>query len=171
MKINQKSEKVSGAVRFVTYFIVALALALAQMTFLDFISVGGISPDLLLALCVWITLAEGPFAGLISAFAIGILFDVVSLDVVGTNALAKVIASFIAGRFYSESKSELILKSYRFILIFILAAFFHNIVYFFFYVKATDLNFSAFFLKYGLGSTFYTSIFAAGAMLLNLRKS
>ena len=60
---------------------------------IDFISIGGIKPDLLLILCVWITLSEGQYEGLITAFVLGLLNDIVSFDVIGTNALSKVVAA------------------------------------------------------------------------------
>ena len=157
-------------IRYIGYAITLLLLAVVHLTLLDFISVGGLTPDLILILCVWVTLYEGPFIGLFVAFGSGLLLDIVSLDVIGTNALAKVTVAFIAGYFYKEGDAEKTIGSYKFLLIVMLSSFVHNIIYFFFYLKPSDSSFLLFFLKYGIAITLYTTVFAVFAMLSKIRR-
>lgn len=157
-------------IRYIVYAISALLLNILQIALPDFVDIGGITPDLLIILCVWIALAEGQFIGLFAGFAIGLLFDVVSADVIGTNALAKLVAAFVAGWFYKKGQDDKIIGSYRFILIVLLSTFIHNLIYFFFYIKASELVFIEFFLKYGFASTLYTSVVSVIAMLIRIPK-
>ena len=131
----------SNTIRFITYGIVAMILSIAHLVFLDLMSFGGVSPDFLILLCIWITLHEGQFIGLFFAFGIGLLLDIVSFDVVGTNALAKTVAAFIAGLFYYEGKTNKIIGSFNFLGIVFLSTLAHNLVYFFFYIKPSELFF------------------------------
>ena len=88
--------------RGIAYVVIAMVLSVIHVVFLRFVSVVSVTPDLLLILTVWIALVEGQFVGMIAGFASGLLFDAVSADVLGSNALAKTIAGFVAGYFYRE---------------------------------------------------------------------
>ncbi|MFA6572527.1 MAG: rod shape-determining protein MreD [Bacteroidota bacterium] len=170
MKINFNlpQQNKSQTLRYIYYAIAALLLSVINVLILDFIAIGTFTPDFILILCVWIALSEGQFVGIFAAFACGILFDVISHDVIGTNALAKTVVGFVAGFFYRENKSNLIIGSYRFILITLLCAVIHNLIYYFFYIKPTEISFIPFFLKYGLASSLYTTVFAVLAMLFKI---
>jgi rod shape-determining protein MreD len=159
------------ALRFVLYAVVALILSIVHIVFLRFLAVSSVTPDLLLILTVWIALAEGQFVGMFAGFLCGILFDVVSADVPGSNALAKTIAGFVAGYFYREGFAMKQIGSYRFLLLVGLSGTIHNLLYFFFYVKPMQISFPMFFLKYGVATTLYTTVAAAFPMLIvNRRK-
>jgi rod shape-determining protein MreD len=157
-------------VKYFVYFFLAVILSIAHVALMDFISIGGLTPDFLIILVVWITLNEGQQFGTISGFVIGILFDIVSMDVIGTNAFAKVIAGFSAGFFYKENTVNKLLGTYSFIGVVFLSAFMHNLVYFFFYIKPTEISLLTFFLRYGLASTFYTTAFSVIVVLIKYRK-
>ena len=142
--------------RYVIYAIIGLMLALAHVIALNLISVSGITPDLLTILVVWIALREGQFTGIIAGFMCGFLFDIVSYDVIGTNALAKTFA-------------ELTLGSLYFILAILASSFVHNLIYFFFYIRPTEMTFWSFFFRYGIASTLYTTVAALFPMLVKSR--
>lgn len=156
--------------RYVTYAVIALLLSVIHVVFLNFISVAGMTPDLLLILCVWIAVYENQFAGLIAAFCIGFFYDIVSWDVIGTNALAKTLVGFIAGFFYKENLSRQIVSSYKFLIIVFLCSIVNNVVYYFFFIKASDLMFLPFFLSYGIAMSLYTTVCAVFVMLFMARK-
>ncbi|MER3330192.1 MAG: rod shape-determining protein MreD, partial [Candidatus Kapaibacterium sp.] len=103
--------------RYMVYALLAILLSLIQFSLLNFVVVQGITPDLLLVLCVWIAIREGRFAGIIAGFLIGITLDILSFDLVGINAFTKTIAGFIAGSFYQEGKEQLILHGLKFLFI------------------------------------------------------
>lgn len=153
----------------IIYFFVALALAFLQTGLLSFISIKDITPDLMLILIVWIALKHGQFVGLIAGFVCGLMLDVISLDVIGTNALSKTVAAYLAGFFYKEDK--ILTGDMRFLGIVALSSIVNNLIYFFFYLKASDLAFLPFFMKYGLGMAIYTIAFATLPMIFAMRKN
>jgi len=170
--VFDRSQFVSNpALRFVSYAVIALILSIVHIVFLRFLAVSSVTPDLLLILTVWIALAEGQFVGMFAGFLCGLLFDVVSADVPGSNALSKTIAGFVAGYFYREGFAMQTIGSYRFLLLVALSGSVHNLLYFFFYVKPMQISFPMFFLKYGVATTLYTTVAAAFPMLIvNRRK-
>ncbi|HYF04446.1 MAG TPA: rod shape-determining protein MreD [Patescibacteria group bacterium] len=160
----------SPALRYVYYGVIALVLSIIHRMFLDLISVAGVTPDLLLILTVWIGVKEGRAVGQFAGFGSGLLFDIISVDVLGTNALAKAIAGFIAGLFYTDDEREDRTGNFRFLLIVFLCALIHNLIYFFFYIRLTEMSFLDFFIKYGVASTLYTTVAAIFPMLYSSRK-
>lgn len=170
MAYYTSKRKISIYTRFIIYGVIAVVLSFVQMLSFDLIAIDGITPDLLIVLVAWIAIYEGRLHGLFAGFAIGLIFDLISLDVIGTNALAKTIVAFSAGWFYEAGKEDVLPGSYKFPLLVLLSAFLHNLVYYFFYIKASDLNFLNFFLRYGLAASFYTSVFSLFVMFFKLRK-
>ncbi len=169
--MNRAKQKTNYAFqRYIVYALIAIVLSLIQFSLLNFVVVQGITPDLLLVLCVWIAIREGRFAGIIAGFLIGITLDVVSFDLVGINAFTKTIAGFIAGSFYQEGKEQLILHGLKFLFIVFISSFAHNLIYFFFYIKLSDITFVSFFLKYGVAFSFYTTVFAIIPMLVKRKE-
>ncbi len=160
---------VNPQMRFVLYAIVALVLTVITIVFLNFLAIGGVAPDVLLILCVWVALSEGQFAGMLFAFAVGMIFDVASSDVLGSNALAKLLAAFAAGYFYSEKKVNENLGTVRFLIVVTAAGLVHNLIYYFLYIRPTEISFTGFFVKYGIASTLYTTVLAIVPMLWKSR--
>ncbi len=158
------------ALRGVAYAVVAMVLSVVHVVFLRFIAVGIITPDLLLILVVWIALMEGQFTATIAGFAIGLLFDVVSADVLGTNALAKTMAGFLAGYFFKPGFGITAIGSYRFLLIVFVSGLVHNLLYFTFYVRPMQVSFWQFVLTYGLATTMYSTVVAVFPMLVVNRR-
>ena len=117
-KINQK--------KYFKYFLILILLTIFHSIFLEFIEIMDITPDLLIILVVWITVKEGRFIGLIAGFVIGLYTDAITVDVLGTNALAKTIAAFVASCFYKENNLT-ITKNMKFVLIVLLSVFVHNV--------------------------------------------
>lgn len=160
----------STIIRYTFYLLLTILLSFINATILDFMQIGEVLPDLILILVVFITLREGHFIGLFAGFLAGLILDVISLDVIGTNALAKLIVAFIAGFFYKEGKQQKILSSINFILIILGTSVIHNLVYFFFYIKVSNINLFAFFIKYGIATSLYTAVISIIPVLLNFRR-
>lgn len=158
------------ALRFVAYGVIAMVLSVLHVVFLRFVAVSSVTPDLLLILTVWISLVEGQFVGMFAGFVCGILFDVVSADVLGSNALAKTAAAFVAGYFWKEGFTMETIGSYKFLVITAISGAVHNLLYFFFYVKPMQISFPMFFLTYGVATTLYTTVAAVFPMLVVNRK-
>lgn len=157
-------------IRYVWYAVVALLLSVVHVVFLRFLEVSSVTPDLLLIFTVWIALVEGQFTGMLAGFMCGLLFDAVSTDVIGTNALAKTFAGFIAGYFYREGFISELIGSARFMFVVALSGLVHNLVYNFFFLRPMQTSFLMFFLQYGVASTLYTTVAAVFPMLYANRR-
>ena len=169
--MNRRNIKVNNQVqRYIVYAVLALILSLVQFALLNFVEVQGITPDLLLILCAWISIREGRFAGTVAGFLIGLTLDIVSFEIVGINAFTKTIAGFVAGSFYHEGREMMILHGLKFLLIVFVSSFIHNLIYFFFYIKLSNLTFLSFFLKFGVAFSFYTTVFAVIPMLIRRKE-
>lgn len=151
--------------RYITYAIISIVLIIIDLTVLDFVAIGNITPDLILILCVWISIYEGQFIGVFAAFFIGLALDIVSIDVIGTNALTKILVSFVAGFFYKEGEAFKTIGSYKFLLIVFGTAVLHNLLYYFFYLKMSEASYLTFFLKYGIATALYTTVLGIFPML------
>lgn len=159
------------AFRYVSYAIAVLLISILQLLFLPLIAVGNITPNLLLIFTVVIALLEGQLVGLIAAFGAGLVYDAVSGDVPGTNALASILAVFVAGYFYRENRARATIGSYRFLLIILLSGFIYNGVYFLLYIQPSVSDFTWFFLTLVIASTLYTTVVSVIPMLILARKS
>jgi rod shape-determining protein MreD len=152
------------------YAAVGLLLLLVQLN-LGYVAVENVTPDLLVIFVVFIAVREGQFTALLFGFVLGLLFDLISSDIVGTNALSKMFAGFVAGYFYDEQRglTESV-GSIRFLGVIALSALVHNAIYYFFYLQPTDLSFAGFFLRSGVAATLYTTVVAVLVMLVTARK-
>src|SRR5688500_1969285 len=122
-------------VTLMRYAAIALLLCLVQLN-LGLVAVENVTPDLLVIFVAFIALRDGQFIGLIAGFVVGLLFDIISSDIMGTNALAKMIAAFVAGYFYDEQLTlQEAVGSFRFLGVIALASVVHNVIYYFFYVQ------------------------------------
>jgi rod shape-determining protein MreD len=167
----RSSEYVTNPViRYIGYGVIAMILSVIHVVFLRFLEVSSVTPDLLLIFTVWIALVEGQFTGIIAGFLCGLLFDVVSTDVIGTNALAKTMAGFIAGYFHRPGFNKQTIGSARFLMIVTVAGFVHNLIYNFFFLRPMQVSFLMFFVQYGVASTLYSTVAAIFPMLYVARK-
>jgi rod shape-determining protein MreD len=155
--------------KLIYYALATLLICVLQLSFSYLISIYGVTPDLLILLVIWVTLFEGKLYGLIFAFSVGILFDFLSMNVVGVNALTKTMVAYLAGFFYQEKEFWNIIRSNKFFLICFLATLLHNIVYYFIMVELTDSIFAIYF-KFVIGSTIYTMLFTLLAFFFRIRK-
>jgi rod shape-determining protein MreD len=157
--------------RYIAYAITALILAVAHVTLLPFVAVAGVVPDILLIWAIWVALMDGQTPGMLAGFGAGLAFDIASADVLGSNALAKAVAVFIAGYFYKEGMERERTGSWLFVVLVLLCSFLHNLIYFFFYLRPTEVNVVEFFIKYGVYTTLYTGIIAIIPKLFISRKT
>ncbi len=160
----------NDVIRYINYAIVALLLILMQMTVIDFIAIGNITPDLLIILTVIIAINEGQFKAVFAGFLIGLLFDAFTIDIIGTNALTKTVVAFFAGFFYREGEAKKLIGTYKFLIIVLIASLIHNFIYNIFYLKLSETSLLLFFLKYGVAAALYTTIFAIFPMLFRITR-
>jgi rod shape-determining protein MreD len=106
-----------------------VALLVLQTTFIPFLSLGGVVPDLLLIWVVTFALVRGQMEGALGGFVVGLLEDLLTTQFFGLAALAKTLAGFGGGYFHNENKTSITLGTYRFLLILFLVSLLHNLVH------------------------------------------
>ncbi len=79
-----------------------------QTTVLHFVTIGGVKPDLILIIVVYLGLVKGSDIGCVSGFSFGLIEDWCSNVIdLGSNALTKTIVGFFCGisgkRLYTQS--------------------------------------------------------------------
>jgi len=102
-----------------------IPLLFIQVIFVPFIAIDTAVPDLILILVVYFSVREGQIPGMLFGFGAGLIFDMVTGNLLGSAALSKTLAGFIAG-YFSTNRLDLNLRSYRFIFIILLAAFINS---------------------------------------------
>lgn len=93
---------------FAFSLLVFLCAMIIQTTLLHFFTIGGVKPDLVLIIVIYLGLIEGPNLGCLSGFSLGLFEDAYSgITLGGANALSKTIVGFLSGlvgkRLYTQS--------------------------------------------------------------------
>lgn len=152
------------------YSVILIILSILQLTILPLIVVYESQPNLLNLLTIWIVLREGKLLGFLSAFIIGIIFDILTLQVVGVGSFAFLVSGLIASFFYRQGKEELVLGSYYFIFIVFISTLASNLIQNIFYVRLTQVDFWLIFIFKWLGSTIYTTIISLIPFYITFKK-
>jgi rod shape-determining protein MreD len=146
-------------------------LLIIQTTMVPFISINGITPDLILILLVFYTIRNGQIYGTVLGFAYGFLFDIITGSLLGSTMLSKTIAGFIAGYFTNENKREIYFKTYIFVLIVLLCSIVDLIINTF--LSSIELNTSIVLLLFeqGVLPGIYTAVLSAFIILFYPKRS
>ncbi len=147
------------------YFLISVILVLLQTTIIRFLSIGGITPDLLVIWIAYVALKHGQIPGTVAGFGIGLVIDLISGDFLGLSAVSKTLSGFIAGYFYNENKTEQTLRSYRLVIIVLVISLIHNIIYFMIFLQGAEIGFWPNVLKFGLTTSLYTAVISLLPML------
>lgn len=156
-------------VLYSVYFGIGILLGLFQISFIPLIEVADSIPNVILLFSIWIVLREGRIIGYISAFILGIIYDVLTMQVLGVSSLSFLFGVLFAGIFYRKEKEFLILSSYRFILIVFFSSLIANLIQNIFYLKLSDLDFWTSFVFKWLGNTVYTAIISTIPFFVSFR--
>ncbi len=156
--------------RILRYIVITIVLIILQTTIMRFVSMEGITPDLLTIWVAYIAVQEGQLAGTIWGFAIGLLFDLVAGNFIGLSAVSKTTAGFTGGFFCSENRNPLTLASYRFLIVVLVVSAVNNILYFAIFTQGSDIGLIRAILEFGLATTFYTTIVALLPMFFFARR-
>ncbi len=170
MKTSESRIKIQTTyLKIIYYSLATLFLCVVQLSFSYLVSIYEVTPDLLILIVIWITLREGKLFGLVSGFLIGILFDFISMNVIGVNALTKTIVAYFVGYFYKENEFWNIIRSNRIFLLTFISVFLHNAIYYLLMIKLTD-SIGWVYFKFTIGSTLYTFLFSLLAFFFRIRK-
>jgi len=109
--------------------LIFIPFAVIQLTIIPFVSIGHISPDLIVIIVVYFTLLYGQIYGTLLGFTLGFLFDLLSGGLIGSAMFAKTLAGFSAGYFYNENKIDQNTKSITFVVIIFVCAVIDSLAY------------------------------------------
>ena len=79
--------------------LVLFVVSILQVSAFSTVSLGGVSPDVLLVTLVAVALLRGAIAGAVSGFAVGLVVDVATLGTLGVTSLLLTLAGFWSGRY------------------------------------------------------------------------
>ena len=149
-------------------FLLLLAFVL-QTTWIDFLEVYSLKPDLVLLVLVYIALREGPLVAICMGFGVGFIQDVYHPADLGLNALSKSLIGFVVG--YGRSRIVADNIQVQIGLLFG-AVLFHDLIYYVGTSAIGVLDVPYFWFRYGLGRAIYTALlgtfFSAGLTLRRL---
>jgi len=137
---------------------IAILLLLVQTTFMPFVALGGILPDLFILWLVYIAVRRGQIEAMLTGFGAGLLQDVVSTKFFGLAVLSKTVSSFAAGYFFNENTAEQTLGSYRYLSIVGLCSLLHNLIYFVIFLQGTEGPWLSSLIILCLSTTLYTVV-------------
>lgn len=144
-------------------------LLVVQIGVGSMLSIGGVTPDLVVLGVVYVGLVSGRLHASIAGFIVGLLLDLYSGDVIGISALAKTIAGFAAGFFHDPEEVEKITRGVRAVVATLLCVFIHNVIFLFAYLQSIDVHILGIIVLHGVGSTAYTGILGAVPPLIRAR--
>jgi len=144
----------------IRYALITAALVVLQSTFVRYIAIENIAPDILVVWIVYLALRYGQIHATVAGFLLGLIMDIISGDFLGLSALSKTVCGFVAGYFYDETKTAEILATYRFALMVFSASLVHNLVYFAIFVIGSELPFWRTIVLFGFTTSLYTSAFS-----------
>jgi len=155
--------------KYIKYGIITILLTIFNFSFISFITIFNVMPDIFLIFVAWIAIKEGRLFGIFAGFIIGLYLDFVSGDVMGINALSKTVVGFIAANFHKKDTTKQIVTEWQFIIVVFLCALAHNFIYFLFFVNIGNQGYILFYLRFGLSSAFYTAFISVFVYLFQLR--
>tara|TARA_B100000212_G_scaffold330346_1_gene296519 strand:+ start:146 stop:628 length:483 start_codon:yes stop_codon:yes gene_type:complete len=145
-------------------YILLLGLAFVlQTTWLDFISVSALKPDLILLIITIIALREGPILATFLGFSIGLLQDAYAPADFGLNALLKCTAGFAVGHGRSRVVSDNLQVQVALVFFTVLL---HDLLYYAITNAISLIDVPYFWIRYGLGRAIYTGLLGAFAYIL-----
>ena len=145
-------------------YILLLGLAFVlQTTWLDFISISALKPDLILLIITIIALREGPILATLLGFSIGLLQDAYAPADFGLNTLLKCTAGFAVGHGRSRVVSDNLQVQVALVFFTVLL---HDLLYYAITNAISLIDVPYFWIRYGLGRAIYTGLLGAFAYIL-----
>lgn len=156
--------------RLLGYAALGIAAVLVQAFLDNYVSIDMVSPQLIILFVVYLSLREGQLFGMGGGFLIGLLNDSLVTHFIGYTSFVGVMAGFAAGFFFKESDIELAAKTFSFAWISAITLAVTQLAALPI-IASGELNYIYVFLKFTVGTTVYTSVFAMIIVFVNGRKS
>lgn len=147
-----------------------IILSVIQLSIVPLISIGSVTPDLLIIFVVTFTLFYGQLFGTILGAITGLFFDLISGGIIGSAMFSKTIAAFIAGYFFNENKIDYNTStSFLMVIVFISSAL-NSFFYLLITASEIKLTVSHLILEQGILPGIYTSVFSLPILILNQKR-
>lgn len=156
--------------RLLGYAVLGIAAIIVQVFLENYVSIDMVSPQLVILFVVYLSLREGQLFGMGGGFLIGLLNDSLVTHFIGYTSFVGVMAGFVAGFFFKESDIELAAKTVSFAWISAITLAVTQLAALPI-IASGELNYFYVFLKFTIGTTVYTSVFAMIIVFVNGRKS
>ncbi len=156
--------------RLLIYVALGIAAVLVQKFLDDFASINSVSPQLVIIFVVYLALREGQLFGMSGGFLIGLLNDLLVTHFIGYTSFVGVVAGFAAGFFFKESDIELAARTLNFAWICAITLAISELAALPI-IASGELDYLYVFMKFTVGTTIYTSVFAMVIVFVNGRKS
>ena len=144
--------------KYIVPLFVFIPVVLIQLTVIPFVAIQEVVPNLILIAVVYFSISNGQIFGTITGASYGLLFDLISGNLVGSHMLSKTVAGFVAGYFSGETRREKYLYTYSFTLVVLLSALADAMIFSFFSVIDFNTNFLMALFNHALLPSIYTSI-------------
>jgi len=144
--------------KYIVPLFVFIPVVLIQLTVIPFVAIQEVVPNLILIAVVYFSISNGQIFGTITGASYGLLFDLISGNLVGSHMLSKTVAGFVAGYFSGETRREKYLYTYSFTLVILLSALADAMIFSFFSVIDFNTNFLMALFNHALLPSIYTSI-------------
>jgi rod shape-determining protein MreD len=156
--------------RLLGYAGLGIAAILLQKFLDNFAAIDQVSPQIIVLFVVYVALREGQLFGICNGFIAGFFHDLLVTHFLGLTSYIAVVASFVAGFFYKEGDVELAAKTFNFTWTSAVSLFISELAALPI-VASGELNYFYVFLKFTVGTTVYTSVFAMIIVFVNGRRS
>ncbi len=155
---------------FIKPILIFIPIASVQLVIIPFLSINGITPNLVVILICFFTLKYGQIFGTLLGFILGLLLDLISGGLLGAFALTFTITGFSAGYFFNKNKIDINTSTYIFIIIVILCSTVNSFLYTL--LTSTYSNMNIFYLIFdgGIFPGLYTAFFSLPVLLLSTQR-
>lgn len=149
--------------QYLKYIIIYFLLLFAEKNLLNFISIKGIVPDLILIFVIIISLQENRSKSTVIGFIAGLVQDIFSTYFFGLSALTKSIVGFW-GVFFQQPKKKYSLSSYLITVAMLVLV--HETIFGIIFNLGTHTGFFSLMFQFILPRTVYTLLFAVITYLI-----
>jgi rod shape-determining protein MreD len=146
-------------------------VVLIQLTVIPLLSIQEVVPDLLLIAVVYLSISYGQVFGTVTGASYGLLLDLISGNLIGSNMLSKTVAGFIAGYFSSETRRDKYLYTYFFSIVVLLTGLVDAIIFSFFSVIEFNTNILLVLFNHALLPSIYSSLVSILVVIVPFKRN
>jgi len=135
-----------------------LAGVMIQLFIIPLFSIGVVVPDIITLIVIFVSFYLGRMNGTVFGFFAGLIFDLVSGGMLGSNMFAKTLTGFLAGYFQNSYFSESEFHFIKYLLIILFCSSIDSFFYSLFGFAEIKLNLINLFLTISIFPGLYTTI-------------